>query len=351
MRRFLLKVSIFAAYAILMSVIIPVCVDPFNVFHWDNIRANGVGPNKNYVKMKYILANPGKYDSFLFGSSRVGAIHTDKITTGEKCYNMDYSIGLPGWHLLNIKTMLKNNIRPNKIYIGVDSISYTGNYSRQINEAMRCPYEYLRNNIAHFIWLYFDPGMVVRSLNVMTKDKRGKIEVISTESFYKYGWNDFHDELEKIFNWNDKYKVFPRFGSEEAKADIDTALKYLREISDICRENDIKLIIFTNPMHRITYLASVRDKNYFRFLEGLAEISDFWNFSSLNDITMNNANYHEPSHYRAEVGDVMIDIMCNGKSYPELQAQGFGVKVTRENAKDFINMLRRQVEDYEQSHQ
>ena len=158
--------------------------------------------------MKYILANPGKFNSFLFESSRVGAIHTDKIN-GEKCYNMTLSTGLPGWHL----------------------------------------------------------------------------------------------------------------------------------------------VIFTNPMNHIAYKLSVEKNDYFAFLEGLAEISDFWNFSSLNDITMNNANYLEVSHYRAKVGDLMIDIMCNGKSYPELQAQGFGVKVTRENAKDFISMLRRQVEDYEQSHQ
>lgn len=195
MRKFLLKVSIFAVYAILMSVIIPAWVDPFNVFHWEHIRANGVGSNNNYIKMKYILANPGKFDSFLFGSSRVGAIHTDKITTAEKCYNMTYSLGLPGWHLLNIKTIFENNIRPKKIYIGVDSVSYTRNYNEQINEAIRCPYEYLRNDIIHFFRLYLDLGMVARSLSKIKRDIRGKMEVI--ETFYKYGW-DIPYECEKI---------------------------------------------------------------------------------------------------------------------------------------------------------
>ena len=68
MRKFLLKILIFAAYAILISIISSVWADPFNVFNWENVRANGVQPNKNYIKMKYILANPEKYDSFLFGS-------------------------------------------------------------------------------------------------------------------------------------------------------------------------------------------------------------------------------------------------------------------------------------------
>ena len=343
MRKFLLKILIFAAYAILISIISSVWADPFNVFNWENVRANGVQPNKNYIKMKYILANPEKYDSFLFGSSRVGAIHNDRIQ-GEKCYNMVYSAGLPGWHLLNIKTMLENNIHPKKIYIGIDSGSYTGDYEEQINKPMSCPYEYLRDDIIHFVKLYIDPAMAFRSLDSAIKNSYRKIEPRNTEALnmYGYGWYVTY-EFKINFNWNDKREAVPSIG---AKENIDLALKIIREISDICRENDIELILFTNPMHRITYLASVRDKNYFRFLEGLAEISDFWNFSSLNDITVNNANYQEPSHYRAQVGDLIIDIMCNGKSYPELQAQGFGVKVTKENAKDFISMLRRQAENF-----
>ena len=184
--------------------------------------------------------------------------------------------------------------------------------------------------------------MLFRSLGAIARGSLGKIELVNTDIFYKYGWGIITKDT---LDWS---KAKPNVGD---KVDIDTALKHIREISGICRENNTELILFTNPMHRITYLASVRDKDYFKFLEGLAEISDFWNFSSLNDITTNNVNYHETSHYRANVGDMIINVICNGKSYPELNAQGFGVKVTRENAKDFISMLRRQIEDYEKSQQ
>ncbi len=123
-------------------------------------------------------------------------------------------------------------------------------------------------------------------------------------------------------------------------------LNIMREIAEICRANRTELVVFINPLHYVTYLPAIEDKGYIQFLEGLAEISDFINFSSLNDITTDNAHHLETSHYKAEVGDIMIDIMCNGKSYPQLQRQGFGVKVTRENVKDFIAMLRRQAEDF-----
>ena len=353
MRKFLLKVSIFAAYVILVSTIIPMWIDPFNVFHWDNIRINGVEPNKNYIKMKHILANPEKFDSFLFGSSRVGAIHPEKII-GERCYNMTNAAALPGWHLMNIKTMCENGINPKKIYVGLDSISYTGDYKGQYNDPGRCPYEHLRDDAAHFVKLYFNVSSSVRSLANLLKTVLIEMKVINPmilmdpEIFYEYGISGYGQI--RIFDWNDKSKIIPNYGGSP-NPDIEATLKIIRETSEICRENNIELILFTNPMHCITYLDSVRYKDYFKFLEGLAEISDFWNFSSLNDITIDTANYGDPSHYRANVGDMIINVICNGKSYPELNAQGFGVKVTRENAKDFISMLRRQIEDYEKSQQ
>ena len=143
------------------------------------------------------------------------------------------------------------------------------------------------------------------------------------------------------FNWQTEGHI-PKIGKLDC---MKECLADIQEILDICHENKIELIIFSNPMYYVTYAASL-EQDYFGFLEHLAHITDFWNFSSLNNITLNNANYHETSHYRAEVGDMMLNVMCSGEVYPELQAQGFGVKVTRENVKDFIAMLRKQAEDF-----
>lgn len=338
MKKFLLKVSVFMIYAFLLSVVIPILIDPFNVFHAERIRPNLIEPNKNYIKMKYILANPQRFNSFMFGSSRVGTIHTDNIPR-ERCYNMTYPTGLPGWHLLNIETLLKNGVCVQKVYIGLDSVSYTGNYDAQINDPMRCPYEYLAADMTHFMQLYLNPAMVSKALYSMLKASRTITGRIDADMFYKYGYGVI-EEHRKNIDWS---KAAP---SVSGNVDIDKALEFTGKIVDICRENNIELILFTIPMHHLTYMGSVMDKEYLRFLEGLAEISDFWNFSSLNDITLSNDCYLETSHYRAEVGDIMLNVMCSGEVYPELQAQGFGVKVTRDNVKDFIAMLRKQAEDF-----
>ncbi|MBR1657910.1 MAG: hypothetical protein IJ697_05535 [Synergistaceae bacterium] len=166
----------------------------------------------------------------------------------------------------------------------------------------------------------------------------------NNEIFYKYGWWCEYGRAATI-DW-EKDKLEPSVGKTANENILPNALKDVQEIVKICEEYDIEFILFTNPVHNVTYRASVQE-NYLEFLEGFAKITDFWNFSGLNDVTLNNDNYLETSHYKAEVGDLIIDIMCSGKSYPKLQRQGFGVKVTRENAKEFISLLKQQAEEYE----
>lgn len=341
MKKFLLKLSVFLLYAFILQVVFPVVVDPFHVFRPERIMTNTqITPNMNYVKMTYILHHPDIFDSFIFGSSRAGVIHPQKMPG--KTYNMWYPGGIPQENAANIKTFFQNNIRPSKIYLSVDSLSYTVSLKDRIMQPGRCSYEYLRDNPGHFYSLYLNPMDTLRSLWIMMSSP----EQNTNEMFFRFGyWLEYNDKMNYV--WKDDSDMTPTEYRQltGSQMNIEQTLASIKEMADMCRENGTELIIFTNPMHRLTYLASL-EKRYLDFLEGLAEISDFWNFSSLNSITLNNANYREHSHYYPEVGDIMIDIMCNGKSYPQLQRQGFGVKVSSENARDFISMLRRQYQDY-----
>jgi hypothetical protein len=99
---------------------------------------NGVEPNKNYIKTRYIIENPDKFDSYLFGSSRVANIDTSLIN-GYNCYNMTYSEGLTLEHYYNLKTMTDRNIIPKMLIIGVDDISCFINPSSHINDLLCKP--------------------------------------------------------------------------------------------------------------------------------------------------------------------------------------------------------------------
>ncbi len=157
-----MKLSIFLIYIALVYIMMFI-IGVYDLFYNDGSGNKLISASGNFSKMKYVLSVPDKFDSFIFGSSRVGYIHNDKIS-GEKCYNMTSSAANATEHLWNLKTMLKNNIRPKKIYIGVDSFTHTELIEWNSEVPGHCPYEYLVDEHGfirpHMFDLYFNPAML-----------------------------------------------------------------------------------------------------------------------------------------------------------------------------------------------
>lgn len=329
MKKFIIKLILFVIIAGILPVAFCVSVDPYNVFHPYELQSNQVEPNKNYIKMKYILSQPDLFDSYIFGSSRVGNLHTE-ANWSEKCYNMTYSEGLPKEALDNIRTMVQHGIIPQKIYLGVDSLSYTLDPKDHLTKGINAPYEYSRTNPVDFWSLYFDPAVVFEAaMTVMTNENTDVL--YTSEVFYKYGWNidygagstyDFENAQPSIGNINRMTEV----------------LDEIQQIVNLCEENDIQLIVFTNPMHYVTYEASL-EKGYTEFLYELAQITPFYNFSGYNNLTIDSSNYTDTSHYKPELADLMREVLCYDAYLYPYHDQGFGVWVTKENVQDWLKVL------------
>ena len=120
---------------------------------------------------------------------------------------------------------------------------------------------------------------------------------------------------------------------------IENAIADIQSIINLCNENAINMILFTNPLHKLTYQKAA-EVGYIDFLEKLSETTDYYNFSGMNDITTNNDNYLETSHYKLQVGDLIIDTIFNHKTDSQLLSQGFGYFVKKENNNEFRSMLR-----------
>ena len=321
----------------------PIVVDPTNVFHEGNIRPLATSPNSNYLKMRYILANPDKFSGYILGSSRVGSIHVEKMLD-EKVYNMTYSAGSIVEFRDNVRTMFTNGLKPSVIYLGLDGGTYVSDERVHISQPWRCPYEYLYNDPAHFYSLMLNPYYNLRALITILMSPKPKDKSGDSEIFYSYGWWADYDTVSD-FDWGSVKYVHKKNDKARDHRLIVRALDCVREIRDMCESHNTILVVFTNPMYCITHLQAV-DRDYLELLEDMAEIVDFLNFSSINDITLNRTNYLDDSHYNAYIGDEVLNVLCGGNTDPELQAQGFGVKVTPENVKDFINLLKQQADDF-----
>lgn len=326
MKRFLIKLLPFVLWIFLLMVVVPVAIDPYNVFHVENIRDNGIEPNKNFLKTEYVIRHPDRFDAFLFGSSRVSSIHSDRIE-GYRCYNMTYSEGVPKEHLENLQVMLEHGVRPKMVLVGVDSISYMIDPAIHEENRLRCPYPMTREEKKEFYLQYLEPIMAVESLKTTYFEPR---VVAYDQKIYDVGWTLDYG-VESHTDWS------------QAEADwtvqyanrTPQALEEIRQLKELCDANSIELVIFTNPMHVLTYEKAV-ENGYRDFLSGLAQVTDFYNFSGINDITTNNDNYLETSHYMPQVGDRMLDVMFKGQADERLLEQGFGYRVTCGNCEEFL---------------
>ncbi|MDR3334176.1 MAG: hypothetical protein LBT13_04715 [Treponema sp.] len=337
MKEFLLKLLPCAVFSILITVVLPVVIDPYNVFHYNNIRDNGVEPNKNYVKMRYILDNPDRFNAYLFGSSRVSGIDVDRMK-GLHCYNMTYSEGVPLEHLNNLETFLQTGIVPRMVLIGIDNLACFVNPKLHKNQLLRTPPPE-SNGIMEtitFLLNYFNPNVLI-SVPIILSHKSD--EQNYRKQFYKNGGRLRNSTVSlKKYNWDE---AVPAWGDQYDNR-TEEAIMEIQKIIDLCNVHNIRLLIFTNPMHVLTYQKSV-ENGYLDFLHRLSDITEYYNFSSINDVTTNNNYYHETSHYKISVGDMIIDrIFDNGIDEP-LQAQGFGYYVTKNNRDAFFALLNTQI--------
>ena len=248
-------------------------------------------PNQAFVKVNYILHNKDKYDSFILGSSRIGYINPLNIPDGE-FYNFTYAEGIPAEHLGIIKTLLKNEVKIKNIWIGLDEFSYRINPEKHFNDLLKIPYpSVLGQNRFEFYakYLFVPPRMLDKR-----QFKQIEFDILNTgmtRQSYKGDGN---------FNGSVKFEGKYR----------EQTIDEIKEIVKLCRENNIKLVIFMNPAYKNTYIDN-NDNDLKRFKKELAQITDYYDFCYLNPVTTDKKMFYEGSHYRDIVGDMIIERILN----------------------------------------
>lgn len=334
MKKFVGRLALFLFLFALIVIPFNVYVDPYNIFHADCIRDNGVEPNKNYIKTKFVLEHKEEYDSYLFGSSRAGFIDVSKLPDGN-WYNFSYSEGLPAEQYETLLTLISHGEIPKQVYLGVDNISYLVDPAYHEEQLYRkaFPYEGSIGDKIRFFSSYLDSITTLESLSVI-ETYEGDTEALR-QRMYSTGCENLNlditfDETYTEPYWADYYE--PR---------TEEAIEEIRKLKELCDAYDIELTVFTNPLYITTYEKAV-DKGYLDFLEQLGHVTPFYNFSSYNEISMDSEYYYETSHYTSEAGDIMMDIIQNGGDEHSIRAQAFGYYVTEENLEDFMMIVRHQ---------
>ena len=120
------------------------------------------------------------------------------------------------------------------------------------------------------------------------------------------------------------------FTTNRAAAYLDESLDYTRQMKELCDANGVEFMVIVAP----SFIGemSEHESTYFRdFLNELALITDYWDFSGYHDIDLNPYNFYNEGHFYYEVADLIVDTINGVDSYP-----GFGFYVTKLNAAEHI---------------
>ena len=346
MKNFLFKLFLISLPAIFLLTINYYC-DTFNVFHWNNIRFCTATPNDNYIKTQYIIHNPDKFNAFIFGSSRVENIPPNELPevhdgNSINWYNLWYSEGIPAEHLLTIKTFLKNNVKIDTIILGFDYISMYASINTHKKELIKIPFQvYEDNKIAFFNKYFRDIPSYFIIREVFNYNKATHTN--DKEYYYTYGTKSDIQDFSLNENPDINNYIVP-FNMNYSEKD---SWKDIKDISDLCKQNGIHLILFTNPLYKTTYLKAVSE-GYFDFLKNVAESCEFYNFSTLNNYTKNPEYYYEWSHYRPILG-LILEKYLFGTDQERVVIRKdagdelFGIKVNSQNIDTVLEELSMQL--------
>lgn len=312
------------------------CEDPYSIFRTDFSKVR-IEPNNHFIKMRYILNDKTKFDSFIFGSSRANNVKPQQFKNGNY-FNMYYSLGIPEEHLEDIRMMIKHKIQIKNILILLDFTSYSTSTKGRENDLLRRHYS---DEKMVLLKKYIKYAFVIPDWDFVDQYFQQNVD-----SFYKNTYKSGTAENEIKENYIEKNKVEHINSSifnepiVSWESHVLETVATLDTIKKLCEANHISLTLAMNPIHKATYLAN-SPGDYFAFLKRLSEISSFYDFSGLNRITTNNYFYYETSHFRPMIGNAMANFIQYGKHIDTIPE--FGIYITKNNIDERINFLQSQI--------
>ena len=303
-------------------------------------------PNQNFVKMDFLIKKQHSFDSFIFGSSRVGHINPLGIENGNY-YNMTYSEGLPYEHLSNIKLLIEKKIKIKNILIGLDDFSYEVNPLSHKQQPMRQPH-YLTDinsmsELSFYMYYLFKRPSVSDTIKVVKQIVLDTTYPTFNYDIYKTGLplvplekvNSIENNIKQHIN-DKKFMEPTRYVGDRIKETI----KSIEEIVNLSKKYDFNLLIFINPIHKTTYL-DTNFNNFQIFKNELVQLTDYYDFSGLNRITTNNYYYYETSHYRDIAGELIKQRLFKSEN------NNFGIYVSKNNIDEHLENLKEQIKNYD----
>lgn len=297
-------------------------VDPYNVTAYNVLNIKYKLARDDRIEKVNYFQTLDKFDNILIGSSRVYTIDPKAVSKklGGSTYNFGVGAASIEDHLGILLFLKRINKLPKNLILGVDF--YTFNKDTPAN-----PY-FLKNDALNFLSYdmkkdqhYWEKFLTIDALRASFKTlKNDWFNKDEVSVFDKLGWSarGFIDnkrdmKLERLEVIKEIERSKPTMYSNYTYSSIDPKrIAYYEQIRKVCKENNIKLYIFTTPLHPLL-LKELRmnDTKYAlkELINYLMTFDHFYDFLSDTEFQNNLYNFAGALHTTTNAGYEMLDLI------------------------------------------
>ncbi len=316
-------------------------VDPYGYF--DGI--DGVNKNihdNSYIrvfKANHIKKYGNNYDAYLIGGSKGGCYTSDKLKEldGYNYFNTFITCGNFQEYYIFAKYIVEQT-DAKKIILnlsGFECLFDVRTGLKQETPAILTD----KSEMAEFIsFLFKNPKLSIDEIRHSTAtDRQNEDGSRNLASYYEKHSKDPEKYVNEkvIYDLDKDMKLLFEKASTRTFSSFPNDINYLRKIVQLCKENNVELLVLNSPTP-LTSRQDYESEVYWNFLAQVAQVTDFWDFTSYNDINLNPYNFYDDAHAFYEVNNFVIDTINGKASY-----EGFGKYITKDNVYDYLQERRK----------
>lgn len=302
-------------------------------------------------KAQHIKHFSDKYDAYLIGGSKAGALRTEKLKEldGYNYYNcwvmsgnfQDYEAytkyivehAAPKKILLQISTSeIKQFDRESRgaIYETPAMLAGTSKVSEYVSflfKNLKLSFEELTDDSERYPCLETGERNLAKYYDYFEKNK-------GTDEYYNFLMK------KKV----DQFYEYLGSGTPDKSAVVNECIASLKRMKTLCDTHGVEFQVFFGSLFAGQMIGYEGDSLY-DFMRQVVQVAgDTWCFNTFNDVAMNVYNYYDISHYYYEIGDMMIDTMAGKPS----KYYNFGILLNEDNIEQEITNRRTYLNEWKQ---
>lgn len=355
--RFYMKFFLFVPLIAISFYLFTLSVDPYSKFSHNpwGLKTKAVSSDR-YNKFCQIDATEETYDLFLLGSSRIQAFDPDiiKMQSGLKTYNYGVNDAKPEDFLAITKHIISTHpfTQRSKQIIFLQLDFYDLNkYIPLDGRLRRSPlYDFLVDNTKvkdddEPCYLYEKSYMTFESfidaVNVLSKNKANMTKVTHKDNGMQLGYRPVLEPKLATAYFRHQYKDYT--------IDMDR-IDDLKEISRLCKANDIRLIVSLSPMNKEHLFNITKDEHlYAQFLMFkrvvVAIFGEVYDFNNPSAFKYDFPYWSDSVHPSINLANLMTMTIFQ-KKQNRISSSDFGAFITKANIDEYLKRVEQEVEKY-----